>query len=403
MSAEQYGTRLLEEVHEESLEELLSEVRLILEPRPRGVLGIPELDRLLETVRYPLQQSPARQPWTSSIIGSPIEGLVDDGAVLDASYHRHRHNPTFSTIDINDKPATIELSSQQAASGKTQLLYFLASLVILPESFHGRESAVVWFDNDGRFSAARLAQILCRHLERTYPNLAESEVRSISQQALSHIHVFRPQSSAQLLSTLSDLASYLLDRTKHASIHRPLGMIVLDPATAFYWQDRFEADMAQLEASTSFQTGGLPLPKQPSKTANVITQLKALQARFGCTVMYTTMMMHNTSSTTASKNSAAPPLSPWNTLAALTLQLRRVPVPQFAPQMSLEQCLHDADRRLEVVRRSRFSVSVAQHTVQSIRTGGDRHREGNIAGGGDGGNLPGFVMRISKDGVFVEE
>lgn len=352
-------------------------------------------------MRYPPQPSPRRLPWASSTIPSPTEGQVDDGIVLDESYNLHRNCPPHPTT--NDKPATIELSSRQAASGKTQLLYLLASLVVLPETLHGRESAVVWFDNDGRFSATRLAKILHGHLERTHPDLPQPEVRSISQQASSHIHVFRPQSSAQLLSTLAGLPSYLLDRTKHSSGHCPLGMIVLDPATAFYWQDRFEADMARLESSTSFQTGVPPVPKSPSKTAQVITQLKSLQVLFGCTVAYTTMTGQTTSTNTAHKTSA-PPLSPWNTLATLTLHLRRVPTPQFAPPMSLDQCLHDADQRLEVVSKSRFSVSAAEQAVQSSRTGGDRQpfRDGPTAGGGDGGNTAGFVMRIGKDGVFLD-
>ena len=393
-------------------DQLLVDVRHITCPQPKSVLGIPQLDDLLEYFRYPDEPTPRRPQWVSSGAPSPEDHAeeYDSAEGLTAAPER-----TESQLK-RSKPATIEITSRQSASGKTHLFYYLATLATLPREVGGKQSAVVWIDNDGRFSASRMLQVLRHHLlQSTVDNTSEAEKSSSSSssstlilEALIHMHIFRPNSSSQILSILESLPSYLLDQTRHKSSPRPLGLLVIDSATAFYAQDRFDADMARLDAPLQGRDSTGNYGAGPSKTAAIIAQLREVQARFGCVVLFSTNMMttninnsnvspYQLVSQEPSANSRAPPgpshptmptISPWTHFATLTLQLERVRIPQFAPQMSLEQCLHDAERRLEVVRRGRFVVSVLHRNAVGLR--------------GKGKDVVKLVLRVVEDGVVLE-
>lgn len=392
-------------------------MRHIICPYPRSILGIPQLDDLLESIRYPDEpQTPRRPEWTSSIAPTP-EYSADE--------EEHDHAEDFSAENqapdtqlTKTKPAIIELTSRQSAAGKTNLLYYLTALATLPHEVDGKQSAVVWIDNDGRFSASRLSQVLRHHLLQKSDTADNTErsgkitADSIVIQALTHVHVFRPQSSSQVLSILESLPSYLLNQTRHKSSFRPLGLLIIDSATAFYAQDRFDAEMARLDAPLQQAPAGKP---GTSKTAAIITHLRDVQARFECAVLFTTTTNINSNNNVTilpkqfpreRSSTSRPPIadrptpitptttntpivSPWTNFATLTLQLERVRVPQFAPQMTLEQCLHDAESRLEVVRRGRFVIGVVPKTVESKGKGKTKGME-NV------------VLMINEDGVIVE-
>lgn len=264
---------------------------------------------------------------------------------------------------------------------------------------------MIYVDNDGRFSATRLVQIITHHLE-TLPSTPTAEtIRDIAHETLNHIYIFRPQSSTQLLSILDSLPSFLLDRTRHSSIYRPLGLVVLDSATAFHWQDRFDRTVAQLDTPTVADRD------QPSKTTEIIARLKALQKRFECAVMFSSTSAAPTQKSMQTPhtdpNVAVPPtpssLSPWTTYATLTLNLTRPAVPQFAPQMSLDECLRDAEKRLDAVRNAPFVA-----TVQEWRHGQGQGQQQALtlaaAGGGEGSSRrhAGFAFKVVEDGVDVE-
>ncbi|KAI1624968.1 DNA-repair protein XRCC2 [Exophiala viscosa] len=404
MSAEQYGRRLLEEVQEEGLEQLLAEIRQRSCPQSKSRIGIPQLDNLLQAFRLPSQ--PADHPsWTSATGHRP-------GTENEAEHHddqeaepSHRHEAPSRQHNATRKPAVIELTSSQSASGKTTLLLYISALAALPRVNGGNESAVIYIDNDSRFSAIRLVQIIKHHLEThhgTSTNLTSESIRQIAHEALNHIYIFRPQSSTQLLSILESSPSFLLDKTRHSSIYRPLGLVVLDSATAFYWQDRFDRTMAQLD------TPSVAARDHPSKTADIIARLKALQTRFECAVAFST---NNAPSRTITQTHTGPEttpltpapqgpsLSPWTMYATLTLSLTRAQVPQFAPQMSLEECLRDAEKRLEAVRNARFIATVEWRPGQSL----ERDRVMIAMGAGEGsGNHPGFAFKIDGSGIDIE-
>jgi len=417
MSAGQYGARLLEEVQEESLEQLLAEVRHTTSPWPKGVLGFSQLDALLEAFRYPAQPAAGERPeLQSSTAPSPpsddrlqADHHGDDGSAL------RRHGPRQHKY--NAKPAAIEITSRKSCSGKTTLCYYLAALSSLPKSHGGKESMVIYINTEGRFSATRLFQILghyfSTHTNNLPPNttLTQDAVQATAREAMNHILTFRPQSSSQLLSILDSLPTFLLDRTRHSSIYRPLGLIILDSATSFYWQDRYDRDMARLQSKTP----GLVESTSPSRTAQIIERLKALQVRFECTVVFsttTTTPPTLTSShappqvqvqgqaqtqTTPSAPQQGPGISPWTAYATLTMTLSRTRVPQFAPQMSMDECLRDAEKRFDAVKNARFVASVELKPSQT-------REKATAEGAGRGGRQQagGFAFRIGEEGVDVD-
>lgn len=139
--------------------------------------------------------------------------------------------------------------------------------------------------------------------------------------------------------------------------------------------------MARLELPLQKQ-GPSTKPTPPSKTAGIITHLTALQARFECAVIFTTVTGHHTNITTPNKPTSViddtPVISQWTLFATLTLQLERMHVPQFAPHMDLEQCLHDAEKRLEAVSKGRFTIDMLDQRT------GDRIEAGTAMGAGKG-------------------
>ena len=172
---------------------------------------------------------------------------------------------------------TIQLTSSHAASGKTSLLYHLSAFCILAKNRGGNEATTVWLDTDGRFSALRLAQSYSQLLD---PQCSKSEIDAQISDGLGHVHVFQPQSSAQLIATLKALPDYLLSRDQHHSQRRPLQLVILDSATAFSWADRAEAEIARLS------NPGAIAP--PSTAFQIIEQLKELERIFDCTIIFTT-------------------------------------------------------------------------------------------------------------------
>lgn len=360
---------------------MLAELRHTACRQPKSVLGVSQLDRLLEGIRYQADTTPQRPSWqfpaaTSPDIHGRASGSEDEDDPV-TSPRRHVEAP-------KPKPATTELTSPKSASGKTSLLSYLTAISVLPKELGGKASAVVYIDSDGRFSVTRLAQLMRHYIHRQSSKPATtslSDVDMIVREALNHVHVFRPQSSSQLLSVLGNLQTYLFDPSRHSSCYRSLGMIILDSATTFSWQDRLDRAMARLETPGAKYDG-------PSASQRVIEHLKALQKRFECAVLFSTASSPPRSQVSSHLTTPGPEdngriISPWTAYAILTLTLSRASVPQFAPQMSMEECLRDREKRFDAVRKGRFIANVVSK------------REGETGAGG-------FVFRIVEEGVEIE-
>lgn len=310
--ASDFGKRVLGEVSEESLDELLHDLRSL---RPPGAaaynasncrLGIQELDELLQ-VFMPSPPAPVSvfRPESPAYHGQDVGHGDDAGERNEVETESRSPTDPISALRVDEVNPVVEVSSFSSGAGKTQLLYYLTAVAILPAHYNGvqlggRNAAIVFIDADGRFDADRLHAVAKGIIQRKLDahlrsETAESGVESLLLSALHHVHVFRPQSSLSLLATLKYLDAYLLDLNCHFSSSRPLHAILLDSANAFFWQDKLRDEVARIEEigrssaeierereqNRSFQLGVL--------YAALVEELRRLQRRFGCAIFYTCM------------------------------------------------------------------------------------------------------------------
>lgn len=222
------------------------------------------------------------------------------------------------------KGPVVEIASTTSAAGKSQLLYYLAAITVLPETCGGRSAAVVYIDADGRFDAHRLRTVTMGIAQN--PPAAET---AIVEDSLQHVHVFQPPSSGSLLATLQTLDAYLLNTSRHGSATRPLRAIFLDSATAFLWQDKLRDQIARVE-EIGLPAGAIEQDRRENRSfvlgtlyAELVGELKRLQGVFGCAVVYTgTVWTRGVESDAVGFRSSLPP--PWGLFPALRVVVRAV-------------------------------------------------------------------------------
>lgn len=380
------------------------------------LLGVPVLDALLDVFMLkvagasmdPIAQQLARQENTNDDQEMLLQGDEQqvNPAVLNESLPQGESdkpsNVFFShSTDKSNRPSPVlEISSSLSAAGKTQLLYYLTVLAVLPQrygdiSIGGQEAAVVYIDADDRFDAGRLRTVMRSMVQQERMSvskdnteqhdaarfLSNDDLETLVTSSLRHVHVFRPQSSSALLATLASLHTYLYDLSRHYSASRPLQMIVIDSATAFYWQDRLRDEVARTE-DIGRPRAELDQEREQKKTfyladlyAEMVKELKRLQGRFGCAVVYTTTV--STGRPPASNRSGQPgPLgphdqapsrtpslrpvlpAPWGTFPILRLVVHRDTIRSFPPTMTAHDARRDAPMRQSVVLHGKFSAWV---------------------------------------------
>lgn len=374
---------------------MLRDLRTILVPQPIDVLGVGAVDRLLELFRYHQPPTPSHQPgWTTTLDDEQDTSVAADGA------------PDLAPVVAKKSRAPVlEITGSHSAAGKTSFLYLLAAHALLPTSCGGKASTAVWIDSDGRFSAVRLFQLI-QNLTNAGSNPTTG---ALVQAAMANLHVLTPSTSSQLLSSLEALPDELL----RLDTEQPLSLLILDSATAFSQQDRFDAEMARLEAGADFSSRS----RTPTRTAQIIAALRAIQEQFECTVLISTCpspSSHQSNPTSASaaaprsyhqpQHSAQAPsrdnrppyepaaLSPWTSFATLTLHIERSSVTQFAPGATLVECLRDRDKRQEAVAAGKFAVSPDWNGSERWPPG-VREAVEQLEGRGR------FEMRIGREGV----
>ncbi|KAM0705476.1 hypothetical protein Q7P35_006835 [Cladosporium inversicolor] len=300
------------------------------------------LDEILQTIRFRHDLEPAR-------FGLPVLDVIINAAILDKS------NPPAV-------PPILDIASQAPGSGTTHIIYLLTATAILPTSLGGKESCVAILDTDSTFSVPRLVQQL--HLLLP-PDTPPSTIAT----ALSHVHIFRPQSLTSLIATLESLPEYFFTGS-HPSTHRPLSFLALDSLTAFHWQtkaaeeDRAFANQHPSESESSETT---------SETANAITQhdlpttLKTI-----ATALATPLLLTSHSAVINTPRSALP---------TLRLTVSRRAVRNFPPTVSVAEALREADDRQRAVEASNWEVRVSDSGSQ---------------------RGTGFDFRITSEGVGVE-
>lgn len=396
--------------------QLLHELRALNPEQNDGgasFLGVKELDELLELFLPTAASGPAVNE--RSRVQIPAEYDVDNNDDLAAAADYEEDNadgeyemdipapvpPPTPALNLKRKQPVVEITSSSSAAGKTQLLYYLTAVAVLPSTYHGRylggrDAAVVFIDADNRFDAHRLRDITAGIVRRKMKEPLPLQVQGISADtddekeggrldastenddidsrdmdnliytALQHVHVFRPQSSSSLLVTLQHLDAYLLDVSRHRSATRPLHAIFLDSASAFFWQDRLRDEVARTEEigrpvteidrdreeGRSFHIGVL--------YRKLVVELRRLQAIFDCAVVYTTWGLSRTRNSseygpTSSYSGFRPHLpAPWGTFPSLRLVVQREPIRLFPPGTNLQEAEQDAPLRHEVVTRGKF-------------------------------------------------
>ena len=343
--------------------QLLHSLRALQPPQSHYRLPIPVLERL--------GHGSNRQHTTR---GSPSPGPQGRSPSSDPSL-RPSGRPATS-------PAPAISINGPSCSGKTQLLYYVTSVCVLPDSFdgvplHGLESAVVVLDTDGRFSATRLRTVM-RHYITTYwrssrdealesSQAALTQLGQLLQAALAHVYVFRPASTEGLLATIASIPAYVFGaRAARHSHARVVAAVLLDSAAAFGAQDRHLANhQARLELTRALQ---------------------GLQRAFSCAVIATSRASHSYSAGAASE----PPgyASAWTALFSLRLRTARDVVPKFGPGMSVQEARRDRDSRQSVVDAGGFGCWVDEDEREGD---GQKGKRGNVV----------FKYRILDDGVIV--
>ncbi|KAI5838315.1 hypothetical protein DFP73DRAFT_565508 [Morchella snyderi] len=133
----------------------------------------------------------------------------------------------------------IELTSR-GSCGKTHLLYLICAIATLPSKLGGKGRAVVIIDCKSQFSVNRLYEVMRGYARQHLQVLSIPSVQlhGLLKTALSHVHIFRPISSAQLLLTIQSLKPYLYT-TEHQSSKRRIDSILIDGISSFIWRDRW--------------------------------------------------------------------------------------------------------------------------------------------------------------------
>jgi Rad51 len=313
------------------------------------------------------------------------------------------------------KPPVLEISSPSSGGGKSQLLYYLAVTAVLPCSFKGRQiggrnGAVVLLDTDGRLDVGRLYDIAEGAIQHALQDATADTamIAAVIRDALEHMHVFRPQTSSSLLSTLKSLDTYLLG-LRHRSSARPLHAVLLDSASAFYWQDRMRDEVSRTQdigrSATAIQQARDQRQAFYMNTlyADMATELRRIQTVFGCSVAYTTWGLNRAAAQQqnayahlwSGPPSFKPHLPQWAGLPDLRLVVQRDTVRPYPAAATQAEIQRDAPMRQGVVRRGRFSAWVDTYG-----------REYWPAAAVDAlSSMPdqGFPFWVRDDGVFMDD
>lgn len=246
---------------------------------------------------------------------------------------------THPTTNPNATPTRtapiIDLTSQHPGSGTTHLLYALTATAILPTANGGQNACVAILDTDGTFSISRLVQQLQFQLQLQLP--PDSPTLKI---ALSHIHIFTPQSLPSLIHTLTSLPSYFLNSTAHPSASRRLAFIALDSATAFDWQGRAAAEQ---ESEHRFHTNTRPIYPEPDPAKpSLPAAIQSLSHSLPVPILL----------------SRPAHLTPPHMQPAVRLVFNRTPTRGFAPTLSVSEALREAPEREKAVRAAGWGVKV---------------------------------------------
>ncbi|MCJ1371158.1 hypothetical protein MMC20_002373 [Loxospora ochrophaea] len=359
MGAESLGTRLLSEVKEEGLDEVrsspveiimrrlvltnrqfLQSLRTSLKYRTQNKLGIQALDRLLNIFADSLQSR---------------ERLIPPS---DSTGYQQVHTSKKVQAPV------IEIAGAAPCSGKTQLLYYIAALSLLPETYNevplaGKKGAVIWIDTNNRFDVLRFRDIILGHVTSCFQDILQAQdsareaFQAFIQTALGHFYLFRVSSPTSLLATVQQIPSNFLDsNTTHRSSNRPIQTLILSDLSSFLWQNRMEEEIQAAERGDSTRPNTFF-----QHYRDLVESLREVQDTFDCTIVTTVWGLSSLQRTP--RPSLRPHLpAVWSNFCTLKLIAERDRVSKFVPGMSAQEAVEEATRRQEAVGKGKFSCWV---------------------------------------------
>lgn len=275
------------------------------------------------------------------------------------------------------------------------MLYHLIALAVLPSTLGGKQACAVIIDCDNTFSVPRLAQQLQLWLSKhAGPAAEDHDDNEQLMEALKHIHIFRPQSLPSTIATLNSLPTYLFNKSIHYSFDRPVGLVAMDSALAFYWQAKAEEEDAALLAATTTDIDLKPTAA-PSSYAQLTTALKNVAATFSCPVILTSWHLGPVPTPQPGRGSSVRSLrpsvpAPLSQLPTLRLVVQRMPVRKFPAGISVEEAKRESVDRQRAIEEGEFECvvnewSVDERTLQKLQQVG-----------------AGFRFRVKDEGVIVD-
>lgn len=256
----------------------------------------------------------------------------------------------------------------------------------------GKGGTAVILDNDANFSVMHLVSVMRAFLTSTTPSSTpnrnkstskevpneaqtaedDSEIERSIRHALRHIHVLRPTSLPSLIATIESLHAYLLPdfqgRAQHHSYDRPLSLLAIDNATAFYYTARADADSALYSAALQSQERSLPPSDKPVSGMDLANALQSFRKTFSHTPILLTSTSLPPEASKAGPRSAVnetnrtglrsllQPSYVWDRILSHRLVLERASVPKFRQEIGIAGAERDREARAEVVRRGRVVV-----------------------------------------------
>ena len=299
----------------------------------------------------------------------------------------------------------VEITGATACSGKTQLLYYLVSLSLLPPKYDdkvtsGKGHAVVLLDLSNTFSILRLYEVMKNHIHSIFHTestaLANQELSTLISNSLTHLHVFRPQSSFSFLATLESLSSYLLAQpSSHFSTYRQLGLLAINDMSSFLWQDRLDADeeVGMFAANRTEKANNSLLVQRYRNTVSI---LRNLQHRFACAIIATNVGTAPVSSVSGHRTLRPNLPSVWNSFCTVKVVVERDKVTKFGPGLSAEEALKEGPQRWEAVEKSGFSGWVNWWDGEGWR---EEVKEA-VSGLDRGGS---FSFRVPAQGFMIDD
>ncbi|KAL8646647.1 MAG: hypothetical protein Q9210_006015 [Variospora velana] len=354
MSVATLGTNLWQEVKEEGLNEVGYRSSLV-----KNFWA--DQTKLLHTLRsiYVNQQ---RQVHTGQ---ANVDELLNAFASSTRLHIGHDFaSASHNAIRHHGRPV-LELIGATPCSGKTQLLYHLIGLSLLPSKYEdvslgGNGTVVILLDLGTRFSLLRLEKVMVTHVQSQFDKRSETfsrnSVESMVRTSLDHLHVFRPQTSLSLLATLSNMQNYLFNTACHVSANRRVGSIVLHNVDAFLWQDRLEDAEDQTHDTAAPQNAGL----LPGRFRDLVAHVRRLQASLSCCVIATSSAL-STTSYTRIDGQVVPVLrshlpNSWRSFVTVRLIVQRDSVRKIPLGICAAEAAAEAGQRREAVEKSVFSA-----------------------------------------------